>query len=25
MGWAASHELTIGANASEVKPHLGTG
>jgi hypothetical protein len=23
MGWAASHELTIGANASEVKPHLG--
>ena len=25
MGWAASHELPIGANASEVKPHLGTG
>jgi hypothetical protein len=25
MGWAASHELPIGADASEVKPHPGTG
>jgi hypothetical protein len=23
MSWAASHAFTIGADASEVKPHLG--